>query len=284
MLNSIKNAIKKFEEKGVKSIFIKSQGGGPFSAGADLDFIQSTNWDINKIISYRNLGKEVMETVSRCRIPTVAVIDGPAVGGGCELALACDYRVMTDLSFVSLPEVGLGIIPDWGGTERLPRLVGKELAKRMICLSTLGNLGLKLGGEDAYETGFADAFVLQSELPLFILDLIEQKTKNLNIYTKPERKNNYDKKEYPHNIIKRFSLDKKFTHKFRIITGFAARLALDLINHSENPDYSKTASNEQTFEKLLKSGELVSKIYIQPFIKASQNKFLAPLFEKLGLL
>lgn len=284
LLESISIALKDLQLKKVKSIIFKSQGGGPFCAGADLNYIESTGWDPDKIIAFINLGKKVMNEITNCSIPTVAILDGPAVGGGLELALACDYRIMTDLSYGSLPEVALGIIPDWGGTERLPKLIGKELAKRMICTATLKNLGLKLSAQDGYEVGLADVFVLQSELPNFLSDLIEGKNKKINISVKPERKANYDRLDYPENIIKRFNLDKPFKHNFRFFTRHAALFAEDLINHSDDSQYAQNTNDDKAGKILFKSGKIVANIYIKPFLYIAQNKFLAPLFEKFGLL
>ncbi len=284
MLEAIIDAIKDFESKKVKAIIFKSQGGGAFCSGADLNYIESTKWNVEKILKFRNLGKQTMETVANCKLPTVAIIDGGAVGGGLELALACDYRIMTDTSFVAMPEVGLGIIPDWGGTERLPAAIGKELAKRLICTATIKNLGLKLSGEDAFTVGLADFYTLQSNLPFALANLIEDKYPAINIFVKPSKKTNYDKKDYPENIIKRFGLNKKFVHSDRNLTMRAAKLAEDLINHSNEPEYSIKANTDKAFLPLIDSGKAVSNCCIKPFLYAAQNKLLAPLFEKIGLL
>lgn len=285
MLKGLRAAIKSLEAKGVKAIMIKSQGGGAFSSGADLNYIASTNWDTEKILAFRNLGKQVMNEVASCKTPTVAIVDGPAVGGGLELALACDYRVMTDMAVVAMPEVGLGIIPDWGGTERLPAIVGKELAKRLICTAKLKNLGLKLGAEDASKVGLADLFVTQSQLPHLISDLIYRKS-SVDIYTKPSPKSNFDKpvSEYPAHIVKRFGLSRPFKHDWRWVTRHAARFAEDLIEHSDDPEYAKRVDDDEAFKVLIKSGKKVAKRYIQPFISAAQSRFWAPLLEKIGLL
>ena len=284
MLEAIQDAVNDCVSKKVKAIIFKSQGGGAFSSGADLNYIESIKWDINKIIEFINLGKKVMNEIENCKIPTVAILDGAAVGGGLELALACDYRIMTDLSFISMPEVGLGIIPDWGGTERLPRIVGKELAKRLICTATLKNLGLKLNSEDAYLLGLADGYVLQSELPVFISKLIQKEISDIDIYTKPQKKLNFNKSDYPEHIVKRFNLDRPFKHNFRLLTRQAAVFAGDLINHSDDIEYSKRVNNDNASIWIFKSGKRMADICIKPFICIAQNKFLAPMFEALRML
>lgn len=285
MLEAILESIQDLKAKGVKAIIFKNQGGGAFSSGADLNYIASTNWNIEKILAFKNLGKRVMDEIANCSVPTIAVVDGAAVGGGLELALACDYRIMTDLSFVAMPEVGLGIIPDWGGTERLPAIIGKELAKRLICTAKLKNLGLKLGGEDAYKVGLADVFTTQAKLPYTISDLIS-KAGPIDIYKKSPKKENYDKKveELPTHIVKRFALDKPFKHNLRWVTKHAAYFAEDLIEHSDDPEYAKRFNDDEAFKVLIKSGKKVANRYIDPFISAAKSRFWAPIFEKLGLL
>lgn len=295
LLNAIYSAIEEFESnKNIESIFIKSQGGGPFSAGADLNYIESTDWNPEIITDFINLGKRVMDKIANCKKTTVAIVDGPAVGGGGELALACDYRIMTDLSYVSFPEVALGIIPDWGGTERLPALIGKELSKRLICTATLKNLGLKLGAEDSLAVGFADVYVLQSELPFYLKDILskQQNTsfsyyrepKLINIFIKPERKSNYEKSDYPENVVEKFKLNKPFKAKFNMLNSFGGNLALKLIEHSDDLNYIKEANTDAISKNLLKHGKWVYQLNIKPFVQAVQNKFLAYTLEKLKLV
>ena len=295
LLNTINNAIEDFESnKDIESIFIKSQGGGPFSAGADLNYIESTDWNPDIITDFINLGKQVMDKIANCKKPTVAIVDGPAVGGGGELALACDYRIMTDSSYVSFPEVALGIIPDWGGTERLPALIGKELSKRLICTATLKNLGLKLGAEDSLSVGFTDVYVLQSELPFYIKDIsVKQlninfnyyrEPKLINVFVKPERKLNYEKSDYPENVVQKFKLNKPFKVKFNMLNSFGGNLALKLIEHSHDLNYIKEANTDTVSKNLLKHGKWVYQLNIKPFVQAVQNKFLAYTLEKLRLV
>ncbi len=286
MLEAISFALKEFQSKKVKAIIIKNQGGGAFSSGADLNYIQNTHWDTKKILDYINYGKQIMKEVANSPIPITAIIDGPAIGGGLELALACDYRIMTDLCFVAMPEVALGIIPDWGGTEKLPAILGKELAKRLICTAKLNNMGLKLSAEDSKLLGLADVYVLQYELPEFVNKLINSETE-INIYKKSEAKaakNNYNKTDYPAHIVKRFNLNKPFKHNCRWTTKYAASLAEDLIDHSDDLSYAEKTNNDQASIKLIQCGKKVSDRYINPMLFVIQNKLLAPVLEKIGLL
>ena len=285
MLEGLRHAIRELQAQGAKAIVFKSQGGGPFSSGADLTFIRNNiNNNPEKVLAFRNLGKQLMKEIKECPLPTVAVVDGAAVGGGLELALACDYRIFTDLAYAAMPEVGLGIIPDWGGTEELAAIVGKLLAKGMICTARLSNLGIKLGGEDAYKVGLADMVCTQAELPHKLADLLEGKGPiNINA-PKPPRKRNYDVplEKYPTDIVARFKL-KNPTGGRRFITKHAEEFARDLIEHSDDPTYAPRVDNDAAFRRLINSGKWVGNIYIEPIIAGLQNRFFAPILEKFGL-
>lgn len=280
MLTAIKDAVKELEEKEVKAICFKSNGGGPFSAGADLNYIASTKWNVQKLIEYRNLGKEVMNIIASCKVPTIAVVDGAAVGGGLELVLACDYRVFTDLAVIAMPEVALGIIPDWGGTEKLPAIVGKELAKRLICTANLKNLGEKLRGEDCFRVGLADIFVTQAKLPHMIASLVIGKGP-IDLTKKLTLKANHNRKidEYPAHIVKRFKLNKKYVPGIRWFTKFAELHALRLIEHSDEPGYAEQYNTDKVFKQLIISGKNVFNYCIEPQIKLVQSS-VYPIIEK----
>jgi 3-hydroxyacyl-CoA dehydrogenase len=97
-----------------------------FSAGADVNDFQTEPTPETKTI------RDVIAAIERGSKTYVAAIDGNAMGGGCELALACDYRIATAKSKVGLPEIKLGLIPGAGGTQRLPRLIGAQAALEMM--------------------------------------------------------------------------------------------------------------------------------------------------------
>ena len=303
VLRRIRELIIEFENNPeIKSIIIKSQGGGPFSAGADLNYIEEIKWNNKKLVEYLNYGKETMDLIENCKKPTVAIVDGAAIGGGFELALACDYRIVTDRAVFALPEVALGIIPAWGGTERLPRLAGKSLAKSMILTATLSNLGKKLSAEKAYKVGVADAFLLQSELPFYLSDLINgeikypdaytKETNLVNIYTKPERKNNFDKevKDYTTDIVMSFKLKspfipfKSFKIKQNRFQRFSCLIAERLIDNSSDLTFRNSLDKNGMQDRVLNCGKNVNSFYIKPMLKAATNRFWAPLLEKIGLL
>jgi enoyl-CoA hydratase len=103
-------------------------------------------------------GHATLDRVEGLRKPVVAAINGFALGGGCELALACDIRVASERAQIGLPEVTLGIFPGWGGTQRMPRLIGPGKAKDLILT------GRRVGAEEALALGLVDRVVPHDEL------------------------------------------------------------------------------------------------------------------------
>jgi enoyl-CoA hydratase len=108
-------------------------GDGPvFSAGYDLGNLEGDEFEKNAESLVAHPFTAAIEAVERYRYPVVAAINGHAIGGGLELALACDIRIAAENALFGFPEVTLGILPGLGGTQRLPRLVGPGIAKEMI--------------------------------------------------------------------------------------------------------------------------------------------------------
>src|SRR5699024_9241456 len=102
-----------------------------FCVGADITLFSQLS-SVQMWRDWIGVGHRVFNALEALRCPTIAVIDGLAFGGGLELALACDLRIMVDGARLALPETGLGTVPGWGGAGRLPRLVGAARAKEMI--------------------------------------------------------------------------------------------------------------------------------------------------------
>ena len=125
-------------------------GSKVFAAGADIK--EFPDWD------YRDVAEGVgavlhraLDRLARLPVPTIAAISGFALGGGCELALACDFRFAADSAQLGQPEILLGIIPGAGGTQRLPRLVGPSVAKDLIFS------GRMVDATEAHRIGLVDA-------------------------------------------------------------------------------------------------------------------------------
>jgi enoyl-CoA hydratase len=118
------------EDRSVQVVIITGAGEKAFVAGADISFMQGLNPDQGKV--FGRLGHAVTRTIENLPQPVIAAINGFALGGGCELALACDIRLAGDNAKFGQPEVNLGVIPGFGGTQRLPRLIGKGLANELL--------------------------------------------------------------------------------------------------------------------------------------------------------
>jgi enoyl-CoA hydratase len=140
----------------VAGIIITGAGERAFCAGADIEMISRFTGAEAKEFAYN--GQFVFRRIEMSPKPTVAAVNGLALGGGCELALACHLRVASETAVFALPEVTLGVIPGHGGTVRLPRLVGRGLALEMI-LS-----GSRVDARRAYEIGLVNRVVPQAEL------------------------------------------------------------------------------------------------------------------------
>ena len=137
VLNELDEVFTKWEkDKAVRAVIITGAGERGFSAGFDLKTAGTP--DGEKAMSR---GQEVFGHIEKYPKPVIAAINGFALGGGCELAMACHFRLMLDSQQVVMgqPEIDRGIIPGWGGTQRLPRLVGKTKALEMLLLGTRVN-------------------------------------------------------------------------------------------------------------------------------------------------
>lgn len=129
-----KELISIFEKTGtddsVKVIILTGEGDRAFSAGADIEYMSKISPD--ESVEYAKLGQLLTATVENVRQPTIAAVNGFALGGGCELAMSCDIRLASDTAKLGQPEVTIGIPPGWGGTQRLLRIVGIAKAKELV--------------------------------------------------------------------------------------------------------------------------------------------------------
>jgi len=121
------------KDKAVRAIIITGAGERGFSAGFDIKTAGTPDGE-----RAMSRGQEVFRHIEKYPKPVIAALNGFALGGGCELAMSCHFRIMLDSERVvaGQPEINLGIIPGWGGTQRLPRLVGKTKALEMLLLGT----------------------------------------------------------------------------------------------------------------------------------------------------
>lgn len=114
----------------VKAVILIGSGEKAFVAGADITEMKDMNVLEGKIFAEK--GQNTFLKIEQCTKPVIAAVHGFALGGGCEIAMACDIRVASDAAKFGQPEVGLGIVPGFGGTQRLARLVGRGMAKLLI--------------------------------------------------------------------------------------------------------------------------------------------------------
>lgn len=141
-----------------------------FCAGADLKERQSMNEQ--EIISYVGLLRKTFDEIAALPMPTIAAIRGLALGGGCELALSCDLRVMEEDALIGLTEVSWGIIPGAGGTQRLPQLVGVGMAKKLIYTAA------KLSAREAFEINLVEEVCPTGQAELKALQIADEIAKN----------------------------------------------------------------------------------------------------------
>ena len=140
----------------VRVVILTGSGERAFVAGADINELATLAPDAAK--AHAELGQRVFERVERLGKPVIAAVNGYALGGGCELALACHIRIASDRAKFGQPEVNLGVIPGYGGTQRLARLVGTGLAAEMI-LS-----GVQVDAAEALRIGLVNRVVPHAEL------------------------------------------------------------------------------------------------------------------------
>lgn len=131
VLSELEKAVSFFEEsKKLRVMILTGAGEKAFAAGADIAELSRLNQATGEQLSVS--GQKVMHRIEQCSKPVIALVNGYALGGGAELAMACHLRIATENALLGLPEVTLGLIPGYGGTQRLPRLAGKALAMEMI--------------------------------------------------------------------------------------------------------------------------------------------------------
>ncbi len=140
----------------VRCLILTGAGEKSFVAGADIGEMSSLTKEEGE--AFGKIGNDVFRKLEVFPIPVIAAINGFALGGGCEIAMSCDIRICSDNAVFGQPEVGLGITPGFGGTQRLPRLVGMGIAKQMIYA------GRNIKADEAFRIGLVNAVYTQEEL------------------------------------------------------------------------------------------------------------------------
>ncbi len=144
------------KDESVRALVIKGAGDKAFVAGADIGEMKDISPTEAK--GFSKLGQKIFMEIENYPVPTIALINGYALGGGCELAIACDMRIAADNANLGTPEITLGVIPGFGGTKRLTKLVGDAVAKELMFT------GRMMPAEEAYNRGLVNKVVSTDEL------------------------------------------------------------------------------------------------------------------------
>jgi enoyl-CoA hydratase len=164
VLSELSKALQDLERRAEPMVVVVTgEGQKAFVAGADISEIHGLTLETGKGLSRK--GHEVYDEISAFPWPVIAGISGLCLGGGMELALACDLRIASHDARFGQPEVNLGIIPGWGGTQRLPRLIGTGLARELIFTGRIIN------AEEALRIGLVNQVVPQEVLRNTCIDL-----------------------------------------------------------------------------------------------------------------
>lgn len=150
------NITQAIDDQNCRSIILTGTGDKAFIAGADIE--EMTNLNYKQAQEFCTIGQDLTLKIQTLNIPVIAAINGVALGGGCEFALSCHIRYASDNAILGQPEVGLGLIAGWGGTQRLPRLVGQGISLEML-LS-----GKSITANEAKSIGLVNNVFPQSEL------------------------------------------------------------------------------------------------------------------------
>jgi len=138
-------------DEGIKAVVMTGAGERSFCAGADISYM--VNIDPMQAEKYATSAQDVINKIDRLEKPVIAAVNGFALGGGCELAMACDIRIASSNAKIGQPEVTIGIPPGWGGTQRLMRLVGPAKAKELIFT------GKMITADEAYQIGLVNKVI-----------------------------------------------------------------------------------------------------------------------------
>lgn len=163
-LREIDQAFTELENKQeVKVIILTGSGEKAFVAGADISFMK----DLGALEAkeFATLGQRAFRSIENNKKPVIAAVNGFALGGGCELAMSCDVRIANNKAKFGQPEVNLGVIPGFAGTQRLSRIVGKGAAKELIFTADI------IDAQEALRIGLVNKVVAADQLLSFVKDM-----------------------------------------------------------------------------------------------------------------
>jgi enoyl-CoA hydratase/carnithine racemase len=157
-------------DKDVRVVILTGAGDRAFCAGADLK--EREGMTMSDVRKYIRTIRDTFTNIENLPMPVICAINGVALGGGLELALACDIRIASENAKLGLTEVTLGIIPGGGGTQRLPRLIGRGKAKEMLFL------GQRLTAQEAFDFGLINRVTTQDKLLDVAIEIAEKIVNN----------------------------------------------------------------------------------------------------------
>lgn len=157
LLQEVKHAVDQAQsDQDVRGIIITGSGTKAFAAGADI--AEFAEFNVKEGTKMSSDGHAVMASIEQSAKPVIAAVNGFALGGGCELAMACHFRIASDTAKFGQPEVNLGLPPGYGGTQRLAQIVGKGLALEMLLTAKT------IDAAEAHRIGLANSVVPADEL------------------------------------------------------------------------------------------------------------------------
>ena len=173
VLADLKAAFEGLDQNTVRCVVLTGAGDKSFVAGADIGSMSTMTRAEGE--AFGKLGNDIFLMIESFPLPVIAAVNGFALGGGCELAMSCDIRICSDNAMFGQPEVGLGITPGFGGTQRLPRLVGMGMAKQLLYTAR------NIDAAEALRIGLVNAVVPQAELMDTAVKMANNMAKNAPI-------------------------------------------------------------------------------------------------------
>ncbi len=180
VIEELGQAIDSLSPGEVRCVIVRGAGEKAFVAGADIG--QMSRLTKKEAEAFARKGNDVFRKLETLPIPTIAAVNGFALGGGCELALCCDIRLASDTAVFAQPEVGLGITPGFGGTQRLPRIVGVAKAKELIYT------GGRIKAQEALAIGLVNSVYPAEQLMEEGMKLAEKIARNAPIAVRAAKK------------------------------------------------------------------------------------------------
>ena len=173
VLADLKAAFEGIDQNSVRCVVLTGAGDKSFVAGADIGSMSTMTKAEGT--DFGKLGNDIFLMIEHFPLPVIAAVNGFALGGGCELSMACDIRICSENAMFGQPEVGLGITPGFGGTQRLPRIVGLGMAKQLLYTAR------NIDAAEALRIGLVNAVVPQAELMDTALKMANTIAKNAPI-------------------------------------------------------------------------------------------------------